>query len=52
MTNFLTKIIGDLLDVTGCDVAAFSEARLSGATTHMDRWRASLDRAVAARLAE
>ena len=41
-----------VLDVTGRDVAAFCDARLSGATTYMDRWRAALNRDVAAKLAE
>ncbi|TQL61981.1 DNA-binding ferritin-like protein (Dps family) [Oryzihumus leptocrescens] len=41
-----------VLDVTGPDVAAFCDARLSGATTYMDRSRASLNRGVAAKLAD
>jgi DNA-binding ferritin-like protein (Dps family) len=41
-----------VFDVTGGDVAAFCDARLSGTTTYTDRWRATLNRDVAARLAE
>ena len=40
-----------VLDVTGSDVAAFCDARLSG-TPYTDRWRATLNRDVAAKLAE
>lgn len=41
-----------VLDVTGRDVAAFCDDRLSGATMYLDRWRADLNRDVAAKLAE
>lgn len=41
-----------VLDVTGLDVAAFCDDRLSGATTYLDRWRADLNRDLAAKLAE
>lgn len=36
----------------GMDVAAFCDARLSGALTYLDRWRPTLNRGVAAQLAE
>lgn len=42
----------NVLDVTGRDVAAFCDARLSGTTSYTDRWRATLNRDVAAKLAE
>jgi DNA-binding ferritin-like protein (Dps family) len=42
----------NVLDVTGRDVAAFCDARLSGTASYRDRWRATLNRDVAAKLAE
>jgi len=41
-----------VLDVTGEDVAAFCDARLTGTTSYLDRWRASLNRDVATKLAQ
>ena len=41
-----------VLEVTGPDVAAFCDARLDVTETYADRWRAALNRDVAARLAE
>ena len=40
------------LEVTGNDVAAFCDARVGGPTSYLDNWRASLNRTVAAKLAE
>lgn len=40
------------LDVTGKDVAAFCDERLRGTTSYFDKWRASLNRDVAKKLAE
>ena len=40
------------LEVTGDNVAAFCDERLVGPTSYLDRWRASLNRTVAAKLAE
>lgn len=42
----------DVLDVTGEDVATFCHERLRGTRSYLDRWRASLNRDVANRLAE
>jgi len=41
-----------VLDVTGEDVAAFCDERLRGTTSYFDKWRASLNRDVAKKLAE
>jgi DNA-binding ferritin-like protein (Dps family) len=41
-----------VLDVTGQDVAAFCDERLRGTTSYLDKWRASLNRDVAKKLAE
>jgi len=41
-----------VLDVTGEDVAAFCDERLRGTTSYLDKWRASLNRDVAKKLAE
>ena len=41
----------NVLDVTGEDVAAFCDARLTGTTSYLDGWRASLNRDVASKLA-
>ena len=41
-----------VLDVTGRDVAAFCDARLSGVTTYAARWRATLNRQVAEKVAD
>ncbi|MGI8878939.1 MAG: DUF1048 domain-containing protein [Jatrophihabitans sp.] len=42
-----------VLDVTGEDVAAFCHERLRGtSSSYLDRWRASLNRDVAQKLAE
>lgn len=41
-----------VLEVTGEDIAAFCDARLPGASSYMDRWRASLNRDVARKLAD
>ena len=41
-----------VVDVTGEDVAAFCDARLEGTTSYLDRWRASLNRDVARKLAQ
>lgn len=40
------------LEVTGDNVAAFCDERLGGPTSYLDTWRASLNRTVAAKLAE
>jgi DNA-binding ferritin-like protein (Dps family) len=40
-----------VLDVTGQDVAAFCDERLSATTSYMDKWRTSLNRDVAKKLA-
>jgi len=40
-----------VLDVKGPDVAAFCDERLRGIPSYADRWRASLNRGVAAKLA-
>jgi DNA-binding ferritin-like protein (Dps family) len=40
-----------VLDVTGQDLAAFCDERLRGTTSYMDKWRASLNRDVAKKLA-
>ena len=40
------------LEVTGDNVAAFCDEGLGGPTSYLDKWRASLNRAVAAKLAE
>jgi DNA-binding ferritin-like protein (Dps family) len=37
----------NVLAVTGEDVAAFRHERLRGATSYLDKWRASLNRDVA-----
>jgi DNA-binding ferritin-like protein (Dps family) len=42
----------NVLDVTGEDVAAFCHERLRGTTSYLDKWRASLTRDVATKLAE
>jgi len=42
----------NVLDVTGEDVAAFCDARLTGTTSYLVGWRASLNRDVARRLAQ
>jgi DNA-binding ferritin-like protein (Dps family) len=42
----------NVLDVTGEDVAAFCHERLRGTTSYLDKWRASLNRDVARKLAE
>jgi DNA-binding ferritin-like protein (Dps family) len=46
----------DIRDITGADVAAFCDERLRGTTSYLDRyedrWRASLNRTVATKLAE
>jgi len=39
-----------VLDVTGRDVAAFCDERLSGVTTYADTWRSELNRAVASKV--
>jgi DNA-binding ferritin-like protein (Dps family) len=39
-------------DVVGEDVAAFCDERLRGTTSYLDKWRASLNRHVATKLAE
>jgi len=41
-----------VLDVTGVDVAAFCDERLRGTASYQDTWRASLNRDVAAKLAD
>lgn len=41
-----------VLEVTGQDIGAFCDERLISATSYMDNWRASLNRDVAAKLAE
>lgn len=41
-----------VLDVTGEDVAAFCDERLRGTSSYQDRWRVSLNRDVARKLAE
>lgn len=41
-----------VLDVTGEDVAAFCEERMRGTPSYLDRWRSSLNRDVARKLAE
>jgi DNA-binding ferritin-like protein (Dps family) len=41
-----------VLDVTGEDVAAFCHERLRGTTSYLDKWRASLNRDIAQKLAE
>jgi DNA-binding ferritin-like protein (Dps family) len=41
-----------VLDVTGEDVAAFCHERLHGTTSYFDKWRGSLNRDVATKLAE
>jgi DNA-binding ferritin-like protein (Dps family) len=41
-----------VLEVTGEDVAAFCDERLRGTTSYFDKWRASLNRDVAEKLAE
>ncbi len=41
-----------VLEVTGKDVAAFCDERLRGMVSYLDRWRASLNRDVAKKLAE
>lgn len=41
-----------VLDVTGADVAAFCDERLRGTTSYLDKWRASLNRDVARKLAQ
>lgn len=41
-----------VLDVTGDDVAAFCDARLHATSSYLDRWRTSLNRDVAKKLAE
>ncbi len=41
-----------VLDVTGQDVAAFCHERLPGTPPYLDRWRGSLNRDVAKKLAE
>jgi hypothetical protein len=48
MTSVLTRTMGDEKERT----AMGARAHLSGATTYKDRWRASLNRAVAAGTAE
>lgn len=40
-----------VLDLTGRDVAAFCDAQMSGTTTYLDRWRDTLNRDVAVKLA-
>lgn len=40
------------MDVTGPDVAAFCDERLRGTTSYVDKWRTSLNRDVAKKLAE
>jgi DNA-binding ferritin-like protein (Dps family) len=40
------------LEVTGDNVAAFCDDRVGGPTPYLDKWRASLNRTVAAKLAE
>jgi len=40
-----------VLDVTGEDVVAFCDERLRGTTSYVDKWRASLNRDVAKKLA-
>jgi DNA-binding ferritin-like protein (Dps family) len=42
-----TSVVG----VTGTDVAAFCDARLTGAGSYLDSWRATLNRDVARKLA-
>jgi DNA-binding ferritin-like protein (Dps family) len=42
----------NVLDVTGDDLAAFCDDRLRGTTSYQDKWRASLNRDVAKKLAE
>lgn len=39
-----------VLDVTGRDVAAFCDERLSGVTTYADTWRSELNRAIASKV--
>ncbi len=41
-----------VLEVTGKDVAAFCDERLRGTRSYLNRWRASLNRDVAKKLAE
>ncbi len=41
-----------VLDITGEDVAAFCHERLPGTTSLLDKWRGSLNRDVAKKLAE
>ncbi len=41
-----------VLNVTGEDVAAFCDERVPSPTSYLDKWRASLNRDVAKRLAE
>ncbi len=41
-----------VLDVTGEDVAAFCDERLRDTASYQDKWRASLNRDVARKLAE
>jgi DNA-binding ferritin-like protein (Dps family) len=40
-----------VLDVTGEDVAALCDERLRGTTSYLDKWRASLNRDIAKKLA-
>jgi DNA-binding ferritin-like protein (Dps family) len=40
------------LEVTGDGVAAFCDARVGGPTSYLDRWRASLNTTVAAKIAQ
>jgi len=48
MTSVLTRTVVDERERAAME----ARARLGGATTYLDRWRASLNRAVAAGIAE
>lgn len=48
MNGFLSKVIGPQKEWR----AAFCDARVGGPTSYLDKWRASLNRTVAAKLAE
>ena len=56
MNGFVSKVIGPKKEWRTMeardDVAAFCDARVGGPTSYLDNWRASLNRTVAAKLAE